>query len=67
MTCFSALPGLIRHDQFELLNSLLRGSHLESMALDFEKTRASDASFVQLRNRMEFAPKALRFEVLPGH
>ena len=48
----------------ESVDSLLRGSHLEAMALDFAKEGAGEVSFVQLRNRMDFGLKALRFEVL---
>jgi hypothetical protein len=48
----------------EAVDRLLRGSHLEAMAVDFAKEEAGEVSFVQLRNRMEFALKALRFEVL---
>lgn len=56
------------YDEFrgmlETVDGLLRGSHLESMAMDFAKEGAGEISCVQLRNRMEFALKALRFEVL---
>lgn len=48
----------------EAVDGLLRGSHLEAMALDFAKEGAGGASFVQLRNRMEFSLKAQRVEIL---
>jgi hypothetical protein len=53
--------------QLEGLDGLLRGSHLETMAMDFAKAGAGQASVAQLRQRMEFALKALRFEVLRVH
>lgn len=53
--------------QLEGLDALLRGSHLETMAMDFAKAGAGQASVAQLRQRMEFALKALRFEVLRVH
>ncbi len=49
------------------LDRLLRGSHLESMAMDFAKEAAGQASVAHLCQRMESAIKALRFEVLRGH
>lgn len=50
--------------QLDAVDRLLRGSHLESMALDFAREGFESADAGQLRGRMEFGLKALRVEVL---
>ncbi|MGH8021075.1 MAG: hypothetical protein ACREIA_22895, partial [Opitutaceae bacterium] len=48
----------------EDMDGLLRGSHLEAMALDFAVEGFETASVRQLRRRKDFALKALRVEIL---
>lgn len=50
--------------QLDAVDSLLRNSHLESMAMDFAVGGFEEASARQQRARREFALKALRVEVL---
>ena len=47
--------------QLEGLDGLLRGRHLESMAMDFAREGAGQAASVaQLRQRMEFGVRVIR-------
>jgi hypothetical protein len=51
-------------EQLEMVDRLLRRSHLETMALDFAMEDYEQASVRQQRARQEFALKALRVEAL---
>jgi hypothetical protein len=51
-------------EQMEGVDGLLRGSHLEEMALDFAREGQEQASGRRLRARSVFALKALRVETL---
>lgn len=51
-------------DQLEAVGSLLRASHLESMALDFARQGWESADAGQLARRLQYALKALRVVVL---
>jgi hypothetical protein len=51
-------------EQLEGVDALLRGSHLESMAMDFAVEGFEKASVRQQRGRRQFALKGLRVETL---
>jgi hypothetical protein len=51
-------------EQLDGVDGLLRGSHLESMAMDFAMVGFESASVREQRARTRFALKALRVEVL---
>ena len=51
-------------EQLDTVEALLRGSHLESMALDFAGESFEEASVRQQTARRQFALKALRVETL---
>lgn len=51
-------------DQLDGVEALMRGSHLESMAMDFAEIGWEGASVREKRARKRFALKALRVEVL---
>lgn len=51
-------------EQLDAVDGLLRGSHLEAMALDFAREGFEEASARQQVARGQFALKALRVEVL---
>ena len=51
-------------EQLDSVETLLRGSHLESMAMDFSMEGFEQAGVRQQRSRRQFALKALRVETL---
>ena len=51
-------------EQLDGVDALLRGSHLEAMAMDFSVEGFEEASIRQQRARRQFALKVLRVEVL---